>query len=85
MTVNDYVTCLLRQLEKSWYCGKLFNFKILLCSLSLNLSSTGIRGAVLALTVVHSNNVNYLGDDASVISSFTLSKSKLERRNCQYT
>jgi len=42
------------------------------------------RGAVLALTVVHSNSVNYLGDDATVISSFTLSRSKLERRNCHY-
>jgi len=72
MTVNDYVTCLLRNTAgKSWYCGKLFNFKILSCLFSLSLSSTGIRGAV-----VHSNNVNYLGDDATVISSFTLSKSK---------
>jgi len=39
----------------------------------------------LAQTVVHSNNiVNYLGDNATVISSFTLSKSKLERRNSLY-
>jgi len=33
-----------------------------------------IRGAILALTAVHSADVNYLGDDATAISSFTLSK-----------
>jgi len=41
-----------------------------------NLTRPHIRGAILAQTVVHSNDVNYLSGDATVNSSFTLLKTK---------
>jgi len=37
-----------------------------------SLSNPRIRGAILAITVVHSNDVNYLGNNATVISSSML-------------
>ena len=36
-----------------------------------SLNSPGIRGAILALALVHSNNANYLCDDATVITLST--------------